>query len=92
MSRMSPEEEEAVQAELEALQREALVSHSCFPERPEPDITQPAIPAVPSQQPVRLPDAPLEEPVEAPEEPVVEDIAGKRVATASQPERVAMEA
>jgi hypothetical protein len=28
MSRMSPEEEEAVQAELEALQREAMVSRS----------------------------------------------------------------
>jgi len=28
---MSPEEEEAVQAELEALQREAMVSHSHHP-------------------------------------------------------------
>ncbi|WWC88508.1 uncharacterized protein L201_003419 [Kwoniella dendrophila CBS 6074] len=49
MSRMSPEEEEAVQAELEQLQREAL----------------PAIPSVPDQQPVSLPDVPMEEPTTA---------------------------
>ncbi|WVR06449.1 hypothetical protein IAU60_003480 [Kwoniella sp. DSM 27419] len=46
MSRMSPEEEEAVQAELEALQREAM----------------PTIPAVPDTNPVSLPDAPVEVP------------------------------
>nr|XP_019012881.1 charged multivesicular body protein 6 [Kwoniella pini CBS 10737]OCF51662.1 charged multivesicular body protein 6 [Kwoniella pini CBS 10737] len=49
MSQMSPEEEEAVQAELEQLQREAL----------------PTIPAVPDQQPVSLPDVPVEEPTTA---------------------------
>ncbi|WWC96231.1 hypothetical protein V866_003098 [Kwoniella sp. B9012] len=49
MSRMSPEEEEAVQEELERLQQEAL----------------PAIPSVPDQQPVSLPDAPVEEPTTA---------------------------
>ncbi|WVQ96617.1 hypothetical protein IAU59_003722 [Kwoniella sp. CBS 9459] len=46
MSRMSPEEEEAVQAELEQLQREAL----------------PAIPSVLDTNPVALPDVPVEEP------------------------------
>ncbi|WWC62716.1 uncharacterized protein I303_105313 [Kwoniella dejecticola CBS 10117] len=49
MSQMSPEEEEAVQAELEQLQREAL----------------PAIPSVPDQQPVSLPDVPVQEPTTA---------------------------
>ncbi|WVQ65652.1 uncharacterized protein L199_003830 [Kwoniella botswanensis] len=49
MSRMSPEEEEAVQEELERLQQEAL----------------PAIPSVPDRQPVSLPDAPVEEPTTA---------------------------
>ncbi|OCF39252.1 charged multivesicular body protein 6 [Kwoniella heveanensis CBS 569] len=46
MSRMSPEEEEAVQAELEELQREAL----------------PAIPSVPDTNPVALPNVPVDEP------------------------------
>ncbi|WRT67905.1 uncharacterized protein IL334_004879 [Kwoniella shivajii] len=49
MSRMSPEEEEAVQAELEQLQREAL----------------PSIPSVPETQPISLPDVPVEEPTTA---------------------------
>ncbi|WOO77560.1 Charged multivesicular body protein 6 [Vanrija pseudolonga] len=48
-SQMSPEEEEAVQRELEELQREAL----------------PKIPDVPDTQPISLPDAPVDEPAEA---------------------------
>ncbi|WVF69118.1 hypothetical protein IAT40_003892 [Kwoniella sp. CBS 6097] len=53
MSQMSPEEEEAVQAELEQLQREAL----------------PAIPSVPDTNPVALPDVTVEEPSVAQPEP-----------------------
>jgi charged multivesicular body protein 6 len=49
MSKMSPEEEDAVQAELEQLQREAM----------------PAIPAVPDQEPVHLPSVPVEAPTTA---------------------------
>ncbi|GFZ45079.1 hypothetical protein JCM24511_02805 [Saitozyma sp. JCM 24511] len=55
MSQMSPEEEEAVQAELERLQQEAM----------------PAIPTAPDTQPVALPNVPVEEPSaeETPAEP-----------------------
>lgn len=65
MSKMSPEEEEAVQAELAELQREALVC----PVRPsdegyiDSNLVQPAIPSVPEEQPVSLPSVPVEEPV-----------------------------
>ncbi|KAL1408192.1 Vacuolar protein sorting-associated protein 20 [Vanrija albida] len=48
-SQMTPEEEEAVQRELEELERAAL----------------PKIPDVPDTQPISLPDAPVDEPVEA---------------------------
>ncbi|BEI85880.1 hypothetical protein CcaverHIS002_0601670 [Cutaneotrichosporon cavernicola] len=54
-SRMSPEEEEEVLRELEALQREQM----------------PAIPEVPTSDPVHLPDAPTKEPTET--EPAQEE-------------------
>ncbi|RSH91019.1 Vacuolar protein sorting-associated protein 20 [Saitozyma podzolica] len=66
MSQMSPEEEEAVQAELERLQQEAM----------------PAIPNVPDAQPVTLPNVPVEEPSaeETPAEPTRAATTEERVA------------
>ena len=56
MSKMSADEEEAVQAELQALQKEAMVRVIIA----EPCSFQPSVPVVPD--PVALPSVPAEEP------------------------------
>lgn len=58
---MSPEEEEAVQAELEALQREAMVSFDRWKEADK----EPNVPVAPESERVAMPDVPIEEPTEA---------------------------
>jgi len=64
---MSPEEEDAVQAELAELERQALVSlpYVEFWELDLINVLQPAIPSVPEQQPGSLPSVPIEEPAVA---------------------------
>ena len=64
MSKMSSEEEEAVQAELEALQREALVRRLTLYERSHSP--QPSVPV--EEEPVSLPSVPIEEPAAPVEE------------------------
>jgi len=69
-SKMSPEEEEAVQTELAELEREAMVrSYSMNRRSAELLDSQPAIPSLPESERVSLPSAPVEEPTVAEEAP-----------------------
>ena len=64
---MSPEDEEAVQAELAELEREAMVSSPSMSKAVGlyRISNEPAIPSIPKTQRVSLPSAPVEEPTAA---------------------------
>lgn len=79
---MSPEEEEAVQAELEALQREAMVGHLISELVTD---GQPDVPVAPEREGVAMPDVPVEEPAEpaVAERQKEEKVSHERVAMAA---------
>ena len=67
MAKMSPEEEDAVQEELAALEREALVCPRLLRGDLQLTLLQPSIPSVPEEVPIHLPDAPETVPVDSTE-------------------------